>query len=140
MENWKVTITAGNQAFRDGADAKAEAHYQRACQIAQSLLIDTDQFETKLAALAISYQNLADLYQRQHRLDLALEQFQQLTEHLLAYQAQHVEDREKQTQLNCVFRSVGLDLSVVINEQNLQCTKSKRLIKSLQLAPILIQS
>ena len=65
MEKWKRNITAGNECFNNNQLISALAHYQCAKSRAKQLLGNWFNAEQAVAAVVISYHNLADLYHRE---------------------------------------------------------------------------
>lgn len=62
MQNWKRHIVEGNKHFDSHQWGKAENLYQRAKSEAKCQLLSWPDTEEAVAALVVSYHNLADLY------------------------------------------------------------------------------
>ncbi|MFA5632154.1 MAG: hypothetical protein WC997_11615 [Porticoccaceae bacterium] len=60
VDVWKHRIEAGNRAFRKNDFKEAVICYQKACARAQSLLEFSADYRGAVAALLVSYHNLAD--------------------------------------------------------------------------------
>ena len=60
MDVWKYRIEAGNRAFRKNDFKEAIICYQKACARAQSLVEFSADYRDTVAALLVSYHNLAD--------------------------------------------------------------------------------
>ncbi|WP_299591460.1 hypothetical protein [uncultured Microbulbifer sp.] len=65
-------MSSANRAYQEGRESDAEQLYQSACQRAVPLLTEWQDHEAAIAMLAVSNQNLADLYFSQSRYDEAL--------------------------------------------------------------------
>ncbi|MCO7233726.1 MULTISPECIES: tetratricopeptide repeat protein [unclassified Cobetia] len=67
MDEWKRETRAGNALFEQGDYTKAEQHYLSACHFADIFLMPSADPDGGVAALVVSYQNLAELYRAQGR-------------------------------------------------------------------------
>ena len=65
MDEWKRETQAGNALFEQGDYAMAEQHYLSACHFADIFLMPCADPDGGVAALVVSYQNLAELYRAQ---------------------------------------------------------------------------
>ncbi|MBL4631285.1 MAG: hypothetical protein JKY14_09070 [Paraglaciecola sp.] len=71
MTVWKAQICAGNDCFDKNQLLSAIAHYQKAIKQAQTLIDSWEEPKAAVAALMVSYHNLADLYLRENSVLLA---------------------------------------------------------------------
>ncbi|WP_284891813.1 hypothetical protein [Cobetia amphilecti] len=62
MDEWKRETQAGNALFEQGDYTMAEQHYLSACHFADIFLMPCADPDGGVAALVVSYQNLAELY------------------------------------------------------------------------------
>ncbi len=83
MERWKSHTQAGNAAFERGDLETAERYYQQACERAEKLLDHWLEPGDAVAALVVSYHNLADLYFRQGHDQAALSSLQTVHQMLM---------------------------------------------------------
>lgn len=83
MERWKSYTQAGNAAFEAGELEAAEGHYQQARERAEKLLDLWLVPAEAVAALVVSYHNLADLYFRQGRDQAAVSSLQTVHQMLM---------------------------------------------------------
>ncbi|MDI4661242.1 MULTISPECIES: tetratricopeptide repeat protein [Cobetia] len=65
MDEWKRETQAGNLLFEQGDYAMAEQHYLNAYHFADIFLMPSADPDGGVAALVVSYQNLAELYRAQ---------------------------------------------------------------------------
>lgn len=68
---WKGLICAGNSCFDEGQTLSALAHYHQAIRQAEMLVDECENTREVVAALVVSYHNLADLYLRDGHVNLA---------------------------------------------------------------------
>jgi len=73
IEKWRSITTAANRAFEQNNDSEAHGYYIEARDWAEILAPHWFDVEEATVALAISYQNLADLYLRLGKQNDALE-------------------------------------------------------------------
>ena len=65
LSQWKASICAGNDCFDNHQNISSMAHYQKAICHAKALLNNSQDTRAAVAAMVISYHNLADLYLRE---------------------------------------------------------------------------
>lgn len=68
---WQQHMRAGNECFEAHQDLAALSHYNQAIELANSLLIEYEDIRAAVAAVIVSYHNLADVYLREHEYALA---------------------------------------------------------------------
>ena len=71
MELWKRHICAGNDCFHAHQDLAATSHYRQAIHLAEELFDLHDDPQAAVAAIIVSYHNLADLFLREEEFALA---------------------------------------------------------------------
>ncbi|WP_370280110.1 hypothetical protein [Pontibacterium sp.] len=71
IDQWKSAITAGNDCFNAQRNGEAIRHYENAKAVACALYPQSRDAEEAIAAVVVSYHNLADLYLRENLPELA---------------------------------------------------------------------
>ncbi len=72
MQVWETRIQAGNRAFAAGAFHEAVESYRKACERAEVLFQRWFDYRATVAALVVSYHNLADTYVCLHQQERTL--------------------------------------------------------------------
>ncbi len=96
MDQWKKHITIGNSYFRNQRFDEAEIHYLKARQHAESLFASWLDPQEAVAALVVSYHNLADLYQAENQPSLAFDMLSKVHSLLLKAADFSAENTERQ--------------------------------------------
>ena len=83
--NWELETKIANQYFDQVDFDSAEKKYQHAKELALSLLSKGDEPERAIAALVVSFHNLADLYQKKNDLKNAHLELHSVDAYLVHY-------------------------------------------------------
>lgn len=66
IDQWKTEITAGNDCFNAQRNSEAIRHYENAKAVACALFPQRRDTDEAVAAVVVSFHNLADLYLREN--------------------------------------------------------------------------
>ncbi len=116
MDLWKKAIQTGNQAFASGHFTKARLHYRQACDHALWWLERCDDYRDGLAALGVSYQNLADTYLHRHEQEQWASSHVQLYQHLLHYSHCPARHPAERLEAESLWRRVATEFYQVLAE------------------------
>jgi hypothetical protein len=125
MDKFKSAIIDGNSAFSKRHYALAEEHYKTACDRCDQLLLNWFEAKDVVAALVVSYQNLADLYFRQYRFDEALVVYCKLNQKLLHFHAHYAGDVDKQNIALSAWNRIGTEFMYLLDKMNIQCAYAR---------------
>ncbi|MED5524849.1 hypothetical protein [Gallaecimonas pentaromativorans] len=129
MDEWKVAICAANHAFSQGEWGLAEHRYLDACHCVQARLAANDsQAEEVIAALVVSFANLAELYFQQGRMESGLGRYLELKAQLDSCRSHHRQCNRTQMMLNCAERQMGTQLLHALKTQGVAPTTSQQLL------------
>ncbi len=131
MEIWKKITLEGNQSYNKGRIYSAESCYKTACYFAAEISPEDSSYEDMIASLVISYQNLAELYFSQKKIELALTQYQQVHKLLIKFYLQHSELEAMFPMLQQTMRKLGTELLAKTNQLNINTESSKHIIATL---------
>ena len=81
--DWESEVIAGNQFFNQSDFEHAKQNYKKAKKLATKLFDFADDSERAVAALVVSYHNLADLYQQKKQLKRAYRELDEVNAYLL---------------------------------------------------------
>ncbi|WP_116368152.1 hypothetical protein [Parahaliea mediterranea] len=109
-EQWKQTIVSGNKAYAQQDHLNAERHYLQACEQAEQLLLAWRDVECATAAVAVSYQNLADLYFTQSRINAGITAYRRLQDLLLDFRHGRGRSLEARRAAECAIRRLGAEI------------------------------
>jgi tetratricopeptide (TPR) repeat protein len=128
MEQWENTVSKGNHAFREGRDDDAISLYTTAYQRALILLPHWSDTEAAIAALVISYQNIADVYFRKHDYSQAINAYQDLYQQLKSYYLTHADTPTIMTIFDCACRRAGTELAAAVKRLGILNASEKELV------------
>jgi tetratricopeptide (TPR) repeat protein len=114
MEQWQQTVSRGNSAFSEGRDDDAIRLYSTACQRALKLLPHWVDTEAAIAALVISYQNIADVYFRRSDFPQAIKTYQDLYRQLKSYYLTYADTPNTIIVFDCACRRAGTELAATV--------------------------
>ncbi|AFJ03610.1 hypothetical protein Q7C_2485 [Methylophaga frappieri] len=134
-QRWKNTINDGNHAYQKQHYQPAKSYYLAACQLAMQMNVMIDYNDTSLSMLAISYQNLADLYFRQKDMDLALTTYQALHATLLETHQHQEKTHQHDLLIQTVIRRVCIELKHITQELGIDTPRSRQIIKAMTHSP-----
>lgn len=130
MEQWKDAILKGNIAFTKGRDDTAIRLYTAACQRALLLLPDWADTEAAIAALVISYQNIADVYFRKHDYPQAVNTYQDLYQQLKSYYLTNAGTPNIISAFDCASRRAGTELAATVKRLGVFSAHEEKLINN----------
>jgi len=136
MEQWKNAISEGNKAYDEGRNNEAQHHYQLACQRAEQLLPHWFDIEAVIAALVVSYQNLAELHFRQSHPTDALSTYRTLYEQLRSFSVANSHNDTQQVIIQRTMQHIGTELSAILKILNLQDPEATKLLDEIKLFSI----
>jgi tetratricopeptide (TPR) repeat protein len=128
MEQWKQSVSRGNNAFSEGRDDDAIRLYAKACQRALQLLPHWVNTEAAIAALVISYQNIADVYFRRSDFSQAIKTYQDLYRQLKSYYLTHADTPNTMTIFDCACRRAGTELAAAVKRLGILNASEKELV------------
>jgi GTP cyclohydrolase FolE2 len=119
MDIWKTTISAGNEAYRLNRFDEAQAHYLSACRCAQEVLAGQALTQDALVALAVSFQNLAELHFQRSQCEEAFAAYDDLSSRLIDLRSRCA-DLEIGHAIDGIARRSAIDLMHAMKVRNLQ--------------------
>lgn len=128
MDKWKKTTIKANQAFEAENYQLALQLYHQACERAQKLLPHWLNKEEALVVLAVSYQNLADVYIRLKHPRNSFEAYQTLIQHLRKI---NPEDSEQASTVKHLASRIRTDILLAINTFDLVISEKVSLIEDI---------
>ena len=130
MELWKSTISAGNQAYRLRRFDEARAHYRSACRCAQEILAGQPPTQEALVALAVSFQNLAELHFQRSQCDDAIAVYGDLASRLIDLRGRCA-GSETEHAIDGIARRSAVDLMHAMKVRNLQSEPAQEVLRRL---------
>jgi tetratricopeptide (TPR) repeat protein len=128
MEQWQQTVLRGNNAFNEGRDDDAIRLYVTACQRAIKLLPHWVDTEAAIAALVISYQNIADVYFRRSDFPQAIKTYQDLYRQLKSYYLTYADTQNTMIAFDCACRRAGTELAAAVKRLSVLSANDKKLV------------
>jgi tetratricopeptide (TPR) repeat protein len=130
MEQWQQMVSRGNNAFSEGRDDDAIRLYAKACQRALKLLPHWVDTEVAIAALVISYQNIADVYFRRCDCPQAIKTYQDLYRQLKSYSLTYADTPNTMIVFDCACRRAGIELAAAVKRLGALGANDKELVNN----------
>ena len=131
MDVWKQVISEGNVAFSSSRIEESIVSYKQACKLVCQMPGEWFAPEDMVAAMAVSYQNLADAYLKLGEEVLALKQYARLSRLLEGYRQQYTQVPGVTDAVLGLQRRLGAELYQLISEQNSPADCGYRIVNRL---------
>ena len=110
MKQWKQLMEKGNQAFHDASPAQAAFYYLSACKRASKLLPHWFDKEAVIAAVAVSYQNYAELHFQFREYEKGIECYRTLSRCLRLFRATQQGNTFEMRLVDCTLKRIQAEL------------------------------
>ncbi|WP_115717546.1 hypothetical protein [Gallaecimonas mangrovi] len=132
MDEWKQVISAANQAFGVRDFSLAERRYTQACRFLEQHLATANADKGDLiAAMVVSYANLAELYFKQQRFDVGFSQYIQLHQQLQQCECQFADCLQTQLMVSSARRQMGTQLMHALKENGVNFQEAWKVLRTL---------